>query len=72
MGQSSHPRANSPVFKIEARPEEHEALIERQGQWARIISTKKCPCITAGKPVLSCTLCYGKGYACMEKFRVSC
>ena len=52
----------SDALNIQARPSEHEAIIRRQGQVARVIQARKCPCIEGGVPDLHCTVCDGKGY----------
>lgn len=62
MGINTNPYAGKSVITIEARPEEHEAAIERQGQSIRLIQAKKCPCINQGKAEMFCDLCKGKGY----------
>jgi len=62
MGGSNHPLAGEPTFRIEGRPDESDAVIERQGQLTRLIQSQKCPCISRGKPDLYCTLCQGRGY----------
>ena len=51
----------SDALNIQARAPEHEALIRRQGQAARIIQLIKCPCNNNGKPDIYCTLCNGRG-----------
>ena len=72
MGSNSHPAYNNPTFRIFARPEEHEAMIRRQGQYIRLIQAKKCPCIKNGKPSLYHARCGGKGYiySFQETYRV--
>jgi len=62
MGRNTSAYANQTFARIEGRPEEHEAVIRRHGQYARLIQAKKCPCIKNGKPSLFCNLCNGKGY----------
>lgn len=63
MAINSHPYYGQTVFKIEGRPLEHEALIQRQGQLSRLVQAKKCPCISQGRAQLFCPLCKGKGYS---------
>jgi len=54
---------NSPsdILNIQARAPEHEAIIRRQGQSARILQLLKCPCNENGRVNLHCTICNGKG-----------
>jgi len=54
--------APSDFLFIQARPSEHEAIIRRQGQLARILQLLKCPCLTNGQPNMFCTVCGGRGY----------
>jgi hypothetical protein len=49
------------AYNIQARPEEHEALIKRQGQVSRIINARKCPCIKNGQASVFCVICRGRG-----------
>lgn len=62
MGTNNNPYSGQSLVNIEARPNEHEAVIERQGQLVKLLQAKKCPCITHGKPKLFCSLCNGRGY----------
>jgi len=62
MGQLNKPGGNSPIFNIEARPQEHDAVISRQGQWARIIHSRPCTCLKSGKVDLFCNKCNGRGF----------
>lgn len=62
MGINNKPGGNSPIFKIEARPQEHDAVIDRQGQWARIIHSLPCSCLNNGKINLFCNKCNGRGF----------
>ena len=55
-------RSPSDILNIQARPTEHEAIIRRQGQSARIIQLIKCPCNKNGRVDLHCTVCNGRGY----------
>jgi len=62
MGLSNHPTAGNSTFRIEGRPDEHDAVIERQGQFVRLIQSRFCPCAERGRPDLHCDLCNGRGY----------
>ena len=55
------PGGTQPLFKIEARPNEHDAVIERQGQWARVLHWQPCECIKRGKADIYCEVCGGRG-----------
>jgi hypothetical protein len=62
MGENLNPASSTSVANIQARPTEHEGVRERQGQAARVMQAKKCPCISRGEINLHCTICGGKGY----------
>jgi len=63
MGNNNKPGGNTPIFLIQARPKEHDAVVERQGQWARILHSQPCTCIkTDGHPSMNCTKCRGAGF----------
>ena len=62
MGQNTSPTKGEPLFKIEGRPSEHDAVIKRQGQFARVLRGQLCPCMKDGHPDLFDTKCNGKGY----------
>lgn len=62
MGDNNNPYFGTSLANVQARPFEHEALLDRQGQIARIIQAKKCPCISRGRPDLHCEICKGFGY----------
>jgi hypothetical protein len=62
MGVNNNPSYSISKFDIQAHPEEHHALIQRQGQASRIMQSRKCPCLSGGRAQLLCNLCKGKGY----------
>ena len=62
MGENLNPASSTSVANIQARPPEHEGVRDRQGQPARIMQAKKCPCISRGEIDLHCNICDGKGF----------
>lgn len=62
MGTNLRPGAGRPIFPVEAHPEKMDEVIERQGQYVRIILSRKCPNLAqGGKHNLYCDLCGGRG-----------
>ncbi len=62
MGQNVNKGANTNSFTVYARPDEQNAIIDRQGQFARILKAQVCPCNTDGHGDLFCKICWGKGF----------
>ena len=51
-----------PTFPLQADPAKQNAVLERHGQWVRVLQTRACPCITNGKEELFCPVCEGLGF----------
>lgn len=62
MGQNINKGAGTNAFTVFARPDEQNAIIDRQGQFARILKAQICPCNTDGHGDLYCKICWGKGF----------
>lgn len=62
MATDRHMGRQSPAFPIEGRPDTFIGLIQRHGVLARIVRSRKCPCVMPnGSPDMFCTLCHGDG-----------
>lgn len=62
MGQNINKGAGTNAFTVFARPDEQNAIIDRQGQFARILKAQICPCNTEGHGDIYCKICWGKGF----------
>lgn len=60
------------VFPIEGDPTNSIGNINRHGQYARILSSRKCPCNEDGYPKMGCSICNGLGwiYFFQRKYRI--
>lgn len=72
MPKFSRDNLTEGIFPIEGKPENSLGNISRHGQYARILSSRKCPCISNGYPENFCELCNGIGwiYYFSRKFRI--
>lgn len=61
MGINKNPSTDTPLFNITARPNEHDAVIGRQGQWVRFLHRKICTCVKNGETDMYCKTCNGRG-----------
>lgn len=62
MGRNRNPGSDSPIFTIQARPEEHDAVVDRQGQLAKVFLSRPCAtCIKNGEVTMYCDVCNGLG-----------
>lgn len=61
-----------PTFPLSADPAKQSAVLERHGQWVRVLQTRVCPCLSNGKEELFCPVCEGLGflYSFQRSFRI--
>lgn len=62
MGQNVSATQGQPLFNIQGRPAEQDAVVQRQGQFTRVLKSQMCPCMESGQPDIFCNICNGKGY----------
>jgi hypothetical protein len=61
MAISTKPGAGVPIFDVSAHPDKMDDVIERQGQWCRILKAMKCPKLGLGRQhSMYCDICGGK------------